>query len=514
MKVWKRLTAITMIAIMAVSMLAGCGSKDGKKANGNREVIEIKMWRSGMGEEWLKQMIKAFEEENSKYAVEYVAYADASGVTTAFGQEDIDTTDIYFALGFQDNCATLDDVLDRKVDGESKTIREKFSAGFLNTLKWEDDTIHQLTYGGGVVGIVYNKKLFEKAGIKELPKTTNELVLVCDSLSRKDITPWCHFKQGGYWDMMTEVFAMQYDGFDYRNNVLYACTDEDGNSPSKDVLKRQDGRYKTLKMYESFLRPDYVLSGSNSDNHITMQTKFIHEQAAMMVNGTWMSNEMASVGTTENFGVMKAPVISSIVEKLTSVKKDSELSAVVEAVDAVTDGTKKIEDYKQGDAYVVDGLQVTADDWDKIFKARNTVGTNYGGCTAYIPEYSAELEGAKEFLQFMYSDKGLKIYAEATRTMLPVSLSEGEIDTSKWNSFQKENVTLMQTAEQFATSYVAKKHNIYDDGGVHTQFANQFYVQYLTALNEGDRKSADKIWNDIMDYIDSNYESVWLKNIE
>ena len=354
--------SVILVMVMTASMLVGCGGGNSKTNNGNKEVIEVKLWRSGNGEEWFKAMKEAFEKEYPEYAVEYTAFADAAAVLTGYGEEDIDTTDLYFAIGRDDACLSLDDLLDSKAEGESKTIREKFVPGMLDLVTQLDGSIRQLTYGGGTIGIVYNKKLFDQAGITELPKTTNELIIVCDMLKSNDIDVWCHFQNGGYWDYLTEVFATQYDGLDYRMNTFWACKDENGNSPSKDVLLKKDGRYEALKMYEAILTPEYVLSGSNSADHITMQTRFIHGQAAMMVNGTWMSNEMSQDASAEDFAVMKTPVISSIVNKLETVKKESQLSALVEAIDAVTDGTKKVEDYKNGDAYMVGDVQVSAAD--------------------------------------------------------------------------------------------------------------------------------------------------------
>lgn len=517
MKKWKRIVAFTLVGVLAVSTLSGCGKKAGSGKIDGKEVINIRAWQSGMGVKGLEKLIEAFEEKYPEYKVDLASSADVSGVTTAYGKEEIDTTDIYFAL-MNSNAKysePLDDLLDSKADGETKTLREKFSKEYLNLAKnWDDGKVYSLTYGGGVIGIVYNKALFEQAGIKELPRTTNELILACDTLYRNDITPWCHFKEGGYWHMMTEVFFMQYDGYDYYQNTFYACKDENGNSPSLDVLTRKDGRYETLKMYEKILLPEYVLVGSNSADHTAIQTRFIHGQAAMIVNGAWMSNEMASAGGTEGFGMMKTPVISSIVDKLTTVKKDSELSAIVEAIDAVTDGEKSIDDFQKGDKYVVGNLEVSKEDWDYIDAARNTNGMNYSGMGAYIPVYSEQKEGAKEFLRFMYSDEGIKIYAGATRVALPITMDKGELDTSSWSSFEADAAELMGTTKQIASEYSTMKHPIFDEGGAVNALANQLYIQYFTALNTDDRRTADELWNSITKRINSSYKSTWLPNIE
>ena len=513
-KTVRKIGVIVMCMCMLACMLAGCGNEGGSSAKGDREVIEVKLWRSGLGEEWMKKMIEAFEEEFPQYEVILQSSADVAGLISALGNEEIDTTDLYFTIDMSPENVSMDAVLDSKAKGESKTIREKMRAAFLENVTYEDGTVTALPFGGGVIGIVYNKKLFEDNGIKELPRTTKELSVVCNQLARNNVKAWCHFKQGGYWDMMLDVFAMQYDGAEYRRDVFYACTDEQGNSPSKDVLTRKDGRYYSLKEMETFLKTDYVLSGSNSADHITMQTRFMYKEAAMMVTGTWITNEMKSVGNMDDYGMMRTPVVSSIINKLTSVKKDSELSNVVKAIDMVVDGKKQIEDYKQGNEYVIGNLKVTSEDWDYIYNARNTVGVNYTGCTVFIPNYSEQVEGAQEFLRFMYSDVGLKIYEKETGAQLPLELDQGEYDESQYNDFQKETVKLLETSSQHATSYIAKKHPIFEDGGMINNMANKMYVQYLCATNSGDLKSADKIWSEIINTINKDYEEVWLKNIK
>lgn len=514
---WKKMLSLVLVGIMITSLLVGCGGKEGSVNKDGKKEIIIKAWQAGMGIQWLEDLILGFEKKYPEYKVTYTSTADTQGVLSALGSAEVDTTDLYFAITFNSKqLHPLKDLLDSKAEGETKTIREKFDSSYLEGTKYlEDDETYALTYGGGVIGIAYNKELFKEAGIKKLPRTTDELVNVCDTLMRKDIVPWVHFKNGGYWASMSDAFYLQYEGMDYYNNVFYANTDEQGNSPSKDVFTRKDGRYEVLKMQEKILTPDYVLSGSNSGDHISMQTQFVHGKAAMMVNGSWMANEMQSVGNVDKFGIMKTPVISSIVKKLTTVKKDSELRAVVDAIDAVADGKKPIDEYRIGDLYKVGDLEVSVADWDYIANARNTLATNFNGMGAFIPKYSDQIEGAEEFLRYLYSDEGLQIYLKATNVKLPIELDSGDVDTKDWNGFAQEVSEIMKTTTQFSQgTYNMKIHPIFLDGGAADLFCGRLYVQYFTALNEADRSNAEQEWEKLMQHIDKNYEKTWLANLE
>lgn len=510
----KQLTAVLLVGAMAVCCLAGCGDK-GKKGGTSTTDIEISYWNSGLGTEWLDEVIAGFNEVHPEYNVYYTATADSAAVGSALGMEDVDTVDLYLGLTSTKTAdlEPLEDILDTKVEGESKSIREKFNQGYLELMKETDGKIYNLTYGGGVLSFVYNTKIFADAGITQLPRTTDELAVVCDTLQKKGITPLCHFVGGGYYDFLSEAFFMQYDGKDYYMNQFYACKDEKGESPSKDVFTKQDGRYAILKAYEKFITPENVLQGSNSSPHVNMQTMFVNEQCAMMASGGWMVNEMKGNGNLADFDMMRLPVISSITDNLDTVKKESDLRKVIDAVDAVTDGEKNISDYQKGDAYEVSGLQVSAKDWEYIYNARNTIATNYSGESAYIPKYSNAKEGAKEFLKYLYSDAGYKCYTGKSHFVLPLSLSEGELDTSDWGAFEQHQYAYLLTGTQYASYYNRSKHAIFDAGGA-ASFANVQFINYLCTTNTKDRMGAEDVWNRIIDEVEKNYESTWLANIK
>ena len=510
----KKFLSMLLIGIMVTMCFAGCG--DSKDNNSDSKTdIEINYWNSGLGTEWLDAVIAAFEKKHPEYHVTYTATADAAATVAPFGISDTDTVDLYLALKLYnlDYMEPLDDVLNYTVDGESKTIGEKFDPNYLQFEKSEDGKCYTLTYGGGLIGIIYNKKLFKDAGIDVLPRTTDELASVCDTFYSEGIAPFCHFKPSGYWSWMSEAFFAQYSGLDYYLNTFYASKDAEGNSPSKEVFKTKDGRYEALKAYEKFLTPDYVLSGSNSNEHVTMQTKFISGEAAMMANGSWLANEMASAGSTENFAMMLTPVISSITDQLTTVKKESDLRKLISAIDAVVSGDKDISEYQNGNDYTVDGIGVSAQDWEYVRKARYTMAANYAGESAFIPNYSNAKEGAKEFLKFLYSDEGIEVYNNTLHLIMPINMDKGDVDTGKWSDFEKNQYEIYKLTEQFVTKEVSGKHRIFSDGGAQS-YASYEYINRLTTNNSTDRQSAEEIWKAVLEKIDTDYENNWLQNIK
>ena len=155
----------------------------------------------------------------------YNATAAGNAVTATYTLPDVDTIDLYMSSEVSDISAkaTLDDVLEATADGDKKSIKEKFDVSHLESEVAADGHYYSLTWGGGAIALVYNKDLFKKAGITETPRTTDELVVVCDTLLENGITPLTHFVNdaGSYWDYIQEVWHAQYDGFDYYKNTFY-----------------------------------------------------------------------------------------------------------------------------------------------------------------------------------------------------------------------------------------------------------------------------------------------------
>lgn len=514
MKTMKRIIAIVLVAIMTLS-LAACGKKEtNKKGNNGGKEVEIAYWHAGLGIAWLEEMVEEFNSSQSDWYVTYKESAIKKSLTSAFGMADIDTVDLYMAGQTYDTeyMEPLDDILDETAPGDKMTIREKMNPNYLSVAKAADGKVYTFSTGSSLYGIVYNRKLFKKAGIDTMPRTTDELAVVCDTLKENNITPWAMFGPLAYWDFFVEAWQAQYDGYDYYLNNYHACTNVDGISPSKAVLTKQDGRWAVLRAMEKLVTPDYVPDGAAAEDHITMQTKFLNTDIGMMVNGNWLTNEMKEVGSTEDFGLMKTPVISEITERLLTVSDDDTLRSVVDAIDEVIEDESKLSKYQSGEDYIVNGQTISSIDWDYIRDARTTSAVAFN--TAFVPNYSAEKEGAKEFLKFMCSDKGMEIYLRNTHISMPLEFSDGrEIDTTGWNSLEIESDKVLRNTVYYATDTMLNRHDIFRKGGA-SSYVGVSIAAVLYTKNQDDRMTAEEIWEEMMTQIDKQYESKWLFNIK
>lgn len=514
MKSMKKIVALGLAVMLAVPFM-GCGktqggSGDKVNATNGGKPVEIAYLNVGLGSEFMDNIVEAFNAEQSEWYAYYTASANAENLRQSYGLEDVDQTDLYMLTKVYDPtyAEPLDDLLESQAYGDTKPLKDKFDAAYLASEKYHDGHYYTLTYGGGALGMVYNKDLFKKAGIDVTPRTTNELALVCDTLKEAGITPSIHFKNDdgvGYYSFMAELMASQYDGMDYYQNTFY------GN-PTLETLTKKDGRYAAIKAFEKFLTPDYVVNGSNATDSTIQQTKFINEEIGMMYNGTWMANEMKGVGVPDKFGVMKSPVVSGIVDKLTTVKSDTELRNLISAIDEVTDGTADISTYQSGDGYNVNGKEVSAADWDHVKAARNSVATNHQQHSVVIPKYSDAKEGAKEFLKFFYSDKGYKIFTDTLHMTMPLSFCDGAVDTTDWTAFEQDMEKIFANSQYKVNRNSMTKHDLFVNGGGHAYASVNFYV-YFCSNNPNDRISADEAWDSIIARIEGSYDN-WMANIK
>lgn len=513
-KTFKKVVCVALAGLLTAGCLAGCGPKKEQSKSGKKEV-EIWLWNSGYGTKHVEKMKEAFMKKYPEYDIKIDASIESYPST--LGLADVDTHDLYIGIMNMDieYLEPLDDILEYTVEGESVKIGDKFTKDYLDAEVFSDGHYYNLTPGiGGGTGFIYNKKLFEQAGITQLPRTSDELAVVSDTLYESGIVPMCYFEGTGYWAYIGEAWFLQYDGWDYYLDNFYKCTDANGNSPSIEVFKAKDGRYQTLKALEKIVTPEYTLTGSNSTDYITMQTQFLNGQAAMMVNGQWLENEMASVGSVDDFAMMKMPVISSITDKLDTVKTETSLRKLISAIDAVVDEEKSIDEFKQGDNYVVDGEEISAHDWEYVKMARYTAGNSAVESSVMIPSYSDAKEGAKEFLKFWYSEEGANILNETFHSISPYTMDKKAVDRTDWSPFEQSVAAVSEDIMQAGSQFIKGQHPIFAYGGG-MSYANHIgtYLQFFSVANPDDRITADEAWQQLIDTVDREYENDWLANI-
>ena len=520
-KTFVKLASAVLSALMIFSVAAGCSKSTEREVSNTATDIQVGYWNAGLGRAWLDKIIEQFETEYPQYDVTLQASAVLTEINANLMRETSDTVDVYLTYftdsNYEKYYSCLDeDLLDKSYGSETKTLRQKFNQDILDQEKRSDGKIYTLSYGGGYSSICYNTDIIDGTTY-EVPNTTDELEILTFRLQGNNITPWVHFAPEGYAQYLASAWQAQYDGLEYFNNNFLTLTDPvTGESPSKDVMLKKDGRWEAIQTMASIFMPDTVLNNSNTMNHTNAQTRFLAGDAAMMINGMWMMNEMEYSGK-DNISMMRTPVISSIVDHCDSIKGESggtadrELSALIDDIDAVTDGEKTRELTGDDSATVTgDGFNVTEKDYKRVQEARNIMYSNAVEHSLMIPTYTVAKEGALLFAQFLFSDEALKIYFDETHFSYPVYFSDESItlDQSSWSGFEKQLYQYYLTSIP-VSNRTCSRSAIFALGGT-DDCANVQIINQLTARGAA-KKTADQIWAQIETAINDDW-ATWMSD--
>ncbi len=439
----KKIAYLTATALACVTIFgaASCGNKGGDSVAD----LEIYFCQSGAGTEYFEKIVDAFKVKNPDINVvePLIVNSDYNYLKTALESgASGNSADLMFGYlpkfrYFQNMLEPIDDVLDSTLQGESMTIREKLG-GVMKDFA-VDGVNYYLPSTVSAGGIVYNKTLIDQTLGTDwnIPRTTTELAKLAADLKSEGVTPFIHNSNGGYWSYSLDVWWAQYSTVEEYNNFWQAKSGD--KQPSLEVFK-QEGRLKALEVLETLISPEgYVVDGSNSWTHTLAQTQFVNNRGAIMPNGGWLQNEIASNSAAQGkeFLMMKIPVISSLKDVLGI--GESTLAKLVDYVDGVS-----VEAPEFNSSKGLTNEQVL----QRVREARGVVATSSYELGAFIPNYATAKEAAKRFMKFFYSDEALQMAVDTLKSQPVAKFSDGrEIDMSSWNSFMKSHFAYQQSGK-------------------------------------------------------------------
>lgn len=193
---------------------------------------------------------------------------------------------------------------------EAQTWKEKLED--LSDQPWVKDayesalepmTIEGKIYGQPVnlegYGFIYNKDIFQKAGITQLPKTLSELEEVSKKLRDAGITPFS-VGYGEWWvigqHLLNLAFAHQEDPDAFIKGLSEGTTQIAGNKQFDQVLNLLDLTVKYGN--QSPLTTDYN----------TQVTQFASGETAMMQQGNWTQPMIDKITPGMNIGFLPMPI--------------------------------------------------------------------------------------------------------------------------------------------------------------------------------------------------------------
>ena len=281
----KKLISMLLVAAMAVTMAAGCGSKESSAGDENSEKITLKVFsnlpdrKNGQG--LVEQMIiDEYMEENENVIIKVEALDEEAYKTKfkAYSMEGMpDVVSIWGQPAF------LDEVVDAGVLAElnyEDYSDYKFIEGSLNGFTY-DGKLYGLPRNTDVACIYYNQKMFDDNGWK-VPETYDELLALADEINAKGIVPMA-MDGGDGWPMAV-----------YLSDILFKLTGEDYAGIVSDAVAGADFSDANLKKATELLKAaaDAKLfqNGYDSQDYGTAMNLFTNGQAAMFYMGSWESS--------------------------------------------------------------------------------------------------------------------------------------------------------------------------------------------------------------------------------
>lgn len=502
---------LVLVAVVALGSFAACEKKP------DENTITIEAVNLGFGLDWLYDLADAYTAKNPGVKIDIqqligqagndainghseatAGYTDIfvfrptnyhfnayqGAVNTSSGRIDCiyaDLSDIY-TTPYEDG-STLEGKMDKKYADYLKVNGKYYG------VPWVDD----------FMGIVRNKDVWDSLGLTDadIPVTTDEMFALCDKISAKKVAPFIYSKSEEYYTSIWEIWMAQYEGAESMNYYIKGL---DPAGEFSENLYSFPGQKVALQTVEKLLTKGsnkkyvYQHESSESLSFTDMQSYFLEGQAVFCVNGSWLEIEMNKNADKKSYNIdyIRMPVVSDLINKKAvkdgGIDTDAKLAEVIRYVDAV-DG---------GDTTAVKPAYATDEAIAVVREARH-VSYARGGAdhTMVVAGWSEKIDKAKDFLKFVYSDEGMKIYHKAQGGMtLPAKLTVGNYDALQLSTFTQSVVNGLNDA-YFSEMCFYKSAKVYCLGKVGINFTNgsgNFVLEMLDGKTSADIIDTNKTW--------------------
>jgi len=497
-----RLLKYLVLGASLVSV-AGCKAQV-KTYSADDQVLRVFATDAGYGVEWIQEMLDAFQKQDwvkekyPKLVVEELKKDSTTipGQLVAAGEKacqyDLLATcqpfNPYIISG-KDYFEPLDDVWNSKIPGDSSglTLKEKSNPESYTqeVIEFFDGStgVYSVPYVRSYSGVAVNYLKYQQilGDKRALPRTTDEWLSVCSEINTvkqgKD-PAFCFASFEHYGEGIMEILWAQYEGketfYDYFRGIY------DGElSP---LSLQQQGKLRSLQVLEKLIGASTGNLHKDSwiPNYYKSQAKWASGQSGVFcIGGDWLYNEMGDFSSDEatmDMRFMKMPVISSIIEKTPSIKNDTELIKVVDAVDA----NKTLAQAQ------VDVPALTQADYTHVSNARNT-HRKLGGHDFAIPSYAMFKDIAKDFILFSATDEAAAI-VNSKNCISPWQFDAG--DTLK-TGYAREVYADSQKSIDLRNSICFRLANY---AGLKSLYSG-FVFNAFTAEEAKDRKTAQQLYD-------------------
>lgn len=342
-----KVIALTMTLILGTGALTGCAGKAGGGVGKNGKSLQIYAQTDGLGQDWLKNAAKAYEDKTgTTVEVQFDAFL-SSNLTTTLENETLEVADLYFVQTYEwgqwsynDYLVDLTEFMNEK-DDNGKSLNERMTS----TMRYITDaeankkqTIVPLTKAP--TGLAYNKEMMKYIcqdvlgweNGHDYPVNTKELYEVIGAMEQisaegkktelftykqsgqtLDVKPFVWSGSVGMLEFLTFSWLYQYLGME--GMTAYYNQYENCDMMNDEAFYVVYQAVVDLLKLEEDSNGDYISATSIpncvSYNHTASQSQLLLGHALMCPTGSWFYSEMkASITDGENWGFMPVPYLS------------------------------------------------------------------------------------------------------------------------------------------------------------------------------------------------------------
>ena len=312
----KKALALGLSAVMTIGLLAGCGGKEQEvsKTEDGKTVLRFAAFEGGNGTEVWKKIVEAFEKEHDDVKVELELSSELDkDLTKDFQNGDIPDV-VYYNLGqpsaFTETMLKEEAVADI-TDVFDDELKDRLVGGITENAAaqpYADGKVYLAPIIYTPTGFWYNKDLFEGDNKKyDLPTTWEEFFALGDKAKADGIALFT-YPTNGYFDTTMYQMLSQAGGFEFYNK---AVNYDAGTWTSAEGKKVIDTIAKLVSA--DYLQGDTVANANAEGGFKINQQNVMDNKALFMPNGNWVIGEMAESTPKEGFswGMMAQPKFSA-----------------------------------------------------------------------------------------------------------------------------------------------------------------------------------------------------------
>jgi raffinose/stachyose/melibiose transport system substrate-binding protein len=296
----KRLPLAAGVLSFSLLFSTACSNDNaegGTKSGGEGGEVVIDMFQGKVEiADQLKALTDQYTKENPnvKFNIQTVGGGSDYGAALKAQFASGNAPDVFNNIGYQD-AQTWKDKLEDLSD--QPWTKEAFE-GTLDPMTMDGKVYGQPLNLEGY-GFIYNKDLFEKAGITETPKTLSELEAAAKKLKAAGITPFS-VGYGEWWVLGTHglniPFAQQDDPDAFIEQLNEGTAKIEGNEKFDEYVKLLD---LTIK---------YGNKNPLTTDYNTQVTQFATGETAMVQQGNWVQPMLDKITPDMNVGILPMPL--------------------------------------------------------------------------------------------------------------------------------------------------------------------------------------------------------------